>query len=201
MIQLRELKEKINNDIDYIAELHKRAFPTFFLSQLGIPFLRTLYSCYIEDSDSGVIVAEENNCIVGFIAFSFDYSRFYKELIKKHLIKFALCSFGAALRHPTFIKRLFGAFSKSDSVRKPEKYVELASICVDPQVEGNGVGSLLIDHLKSIVDFEAYDYINLETDAMNNDRVNSFYIKNGFVLERSFVTNEGRLMNEYRYKG
>ena len=155
----------------------------------------------MEDKDSGIIVAEENGKLVGFIAFSNDYPRFYKGLIKNHLIKFAICSLGAAIRLPSFIKRLFGAFKKSESVVKTEKYVELASICVDPKIESKGMGSDLIDYLKSIVDFNTYAYINLETDAEGNDGVNKFYVKNGFKLERTFVTAEGRRMNEYRFEG
>ena len=113
-------------------------------------------------------------------------------------MKFALCSLGAAIRHPSFTKRLLGAFKKSESVVKKEKYVELASICVDPAIESNGVGSALIDYLKGIVDFSIYTYINLETDADGNDGVNKFYVKNGFKLARTFTTAEGRRMNEYR---
>ena len=119
--------------------------------------------------------------------------------MKKHLLKFALCSACAAIRHPSFVKRLLGAFKKSESVVKSERYVELASICVDPNIENRGVGSKLIDCLKEIVDFKTYAYINLETDAEFNDIANRFYLKNGFVLEREFVTAEGRRMNEYRY--
>jgi len=201
MVQYRVLDKNINNNnyINCLAELHKRAFPSFFLSQLGLPFLRTLYSCYIEDLYSGVIIAEDNNHIVGFIAFSYEYSMFYKFLIKKHLFKFAICSLGAAIRHPSFVKRLFGAFRKSESVNKPEKYVELASICVDPEYEGNGIGSKLIKYLINIVDFNEYSFINLETDSDNNERVNSFYLRNGFVLKRDYITKEGRRMNEYQY--
>ena len=61
------------------------------------------------------------------------------------------------------------------------------------------MGSALIDYLKGIVDFNTYAYINLETDADGNEDVNKFYVKNGFVLEREFVTAEGRRMNEYRF--
>lgn len=199
MAEIRELETASSDYIKSIAELHKRAFPTFFLTQLGVPFLRTLYTGYMEDKDSGIIVAEEGGKLVGFIAYSNDYSRFYKGLIKNHLIKFAYCSVGAAIRHPSFIKRLLGAFKKSESVVKTERYVELASICVDPEIESKGVGSALIDYLKGIVDFNTYDYINLETDADGNDGVNRFYVKNGFKLERVFTTAEGRRMNEYRY--
>ena len=55
--------------------------------------------------------------------------------------------------------------------------------------------------LKEITDFSVYEYINLETDACGNDAANKFYIKNGFRLARSYVTAEGRKMNEYRYHG
>ena len=199
MAVFRELEEANSDYIESIAELHKKAFPTFFLTQLGIPFLRTLYMGYMEDKDSGIIAAEEEGKLVGFIAYSNDYPRFYKGLIKNHLIKFAFCSVGAAILHPSFIKRLLGAFQKSESVVKTERYVELASICVDPEMESRGVGSSLIDYLKSIVDFNKYAYINLETDADGNDGVNRFYVKNGFKLEREFVTAEGRRMNEYRF--
>ena len=199
MADIREIESAGSDYIKTIAELHKKAFPTFFLTQLGVPFLRTLYNGYMEDKDSGIIVAEEKGKLVGFIAYSNDYPQFYKGLIKNHLMKFAFCSFAAAIRHPSFIKRLLGAFKKSESVVKEEKYVELASICVDPGIESKGVGSQLIDYLKGIVDFNNYSYINRETDAEGNDGVNRFYVKNGFKLEREFITAEGRRMNEYRF--
>ena len=187
--------------ISSLALLHEAAFPGFFLTQLGIPFLRTLYNGYLEDLDSGIIIAEEDNAIVGFIAYSNDYPKFYKSLVKHHIVKFALCSLKAAIRHPSYIKRLFGALKKSESVVKNEKYVELASICVEPTYNKRGIGSALIDYLKRIVDFDEYAYINLETDAVDNDTVNRFYKNNGFHLVRVFTTSEGRIMNEYRFKG
>lgn len=199
MAVIHELATKDSDYIKEIADLHKRAFPSFFLTQLGVPFLKTLYSGYMEDKDSGIIVAEEKEKLIGFLAYSNDYSRFYKGLIKNHLMKFAFCSIGAAIRHPSFIKRLLGAFKKSESVVKTERYVELASICVDPEIESKGVGSALINYLKAIVDYDKFAYINLETDADGNESVNKFYVKNGFKLEREYVTAEGRRMNEYRF--
>ena len=201
MCQIRVLSELSKEEVRKIAELHKQAFPDFFLTQLGLPFLKTLYFCYMEDSKSGIIVAEGDGLVKGFIAYSNDYPRFYKQLIKKHLLRFAFCSLGAAFRHPSFIKRLLRAFKKSNDVKKQETYVELASICVDPKEEGKGIGTSLIDKMKAITDFSVYEYINLETDACENEAANKFYIKNGFRLIRSYVTAEGRTMNEYRYYG
>ena len=199
MITIRELHNKKSGYIRLIAKLHQKEFSNFFLTQLGIPFLKTLYSCYIEDKYSGMIVAEDDGELIGFIAYSNNYPKFYRDLIKHHLVKFAFCSLGAAILHPSFIKRLLGAFKKSKEVEKKERYVELASICVDSRIKGTGVGSRLIDYLKNIVDFNTYEYINLETDADKNEKANNFYIKNGFILERQFTTAEGRKMNEYRF--
>lgn len=201
MVTIRNMTASEQASIRKLSRLHSRAFPDFFLTQLGVGFLDALYKGYLEDERSGIIVAEDNGRLAGFIAYSYDYPNFYKGLIKHHLLKFALCSAGAAIRHPSFIKRLLGAFKKSDSVVKNEKYVELASICVEPKMGKKGIGSKLIDHLKGMVDFEKYAYINLETDAVNNDPVNRFYVKNGFKLAGSYYSAEGRKMNEYRFGG
>lgn len=196
-MEIREIKEE--KLIDELVKLHQNAFPAFFLTQLGYPFLKTLYKGYLDDKESGIIIAEDKEKILGFIAYSKDYPRFYKGLIKNKIFQFAWCSFLATIRHPSFAKRLLGAFKKSDSVIKNEKYVELASICTDPSMEGKGIGTALINYLKGNVDFSIYEYINLETDAENNDKVNQFYQKNGFILARQYVTPEGRIMNEYHY--
>lgn len=198
-IKIRKLNAPDKSQLARISRLHMKAFPDFFLTKLGFSFLNTLYTGYAEDADSGIIVAEAKGKIIGFIAYSNDYARFYKGLIRHHIVKFAVCSAFAAIRHPSYIKRLLGAFKKSDSVVKAEKYVELASICVDPRVKSKGLGTALIDYLKELVDFNKYEYINLETDANGNDAVNRFYVKNGFVLSRQYITNESRKMNEYRY--
>lgn len=201
MVSINVLDKTDTDYIQKISKLHMAAFPDFFLTQLGLLFLKTLYKGYLEDDNSGIIVAEINGKLAGFIAYSNEYSKFYKGLLKRRLIQFAFCSLLAVIRHPSFFKRLLGAFRKSDDAKKEEPYVELASICVNPKAEGRGIGSQLIDKLKDITDFAIYSYINLETDACDNDAVNKFYMKNGFKLARSYVTPEERKMNEYRYYG
>ncbi len=201
MVSIRELDKADNGCITTLSKLHMVAFPDFFLTQLGLPFLKSLYKGYVEDENSGILVAESDGKLVGFIAYSNEYSKFYKELLKRHLIRFAFCSLLAVLRHPSVCRRLLGAFKKSDEVKRDKAYVELASICVNPKIGNKGIGSKLIQHLKNITDFSVYSYINLETDACGNDAVNQFYVKNEFQLARSYVTIEGRKMNEYRYYG
>ena len=200
-VAIRELDTVDDKYITALSKLHMAAFPEFFLTKLGLPFLKSLYKGYMEDENSGIIVAPPPPPPPGFVPYSNDYSKFYKGLLKKHLIRFAFCSLLAVIRHPSFHKRLLRAFKKSDDVKKEEAFVELASICVNPNEGNKGIGSMLIEKLKEITDFSMYEYINLETDACDNDAVNKFYMKNGFQLARRYVTSEGRKMNEYRYYG
>ena len=66
-------------------------------------------------------------------------------------------------------------------------------------MNGKGIGTALIDYLKSMIDFTNYSFISLETDADNNSAVNQFYIANGFKLDKQYTTAENRRMNEYHY--
>lgn len=198
------IKKVEKGDVKYItsiAELHRKAFQNFFLTQLGLPFLKTLYKGYINDDKSGIVVAEIKGELVGFMAYSTDYSGFYRRILHKYFVQFVFYAFLAVVFHPLFCKRLFRALRKSEDVRKEEVYVELASICVNPNMEKQGIGSMLIQYLKANTDFSVYKYINLETDACGNDAINQFYLKNGFQIARQYITNEGRKMNEYRFYG
>ena len=200
-MQIRKIGNTENDTINDIVSIHLNTFTGFFLTFMGRRFLNLMYRSYAEYMDSGILVAFEEEKPVGFLAYSGDLCGLYKYMIKKRLIQFGWYSLGAFFRKPTVFMRLVRAFLKPGETKREEKYVELASIGVDPNVKLKGVGSRLIDALKAQVDFSEYAYITLETDAVNNEGANHFYKKNGFVLEREFVTNEGRKMFEYRYRG
>lgn len=199
MMRIRKIGDTEKDTINDIVSIHLNTFAGFFLTFLGRGFLNLMYRSYAEYNDSGILVAFEEEKPVGFLAYSGDHNGLYKYMIKKRLILFAWYSLGAFFRKPTVFMRLVRAFLKPSESKREEKYVELASIGVAPNVKSKGIGSQLIDALKTQVDFEKYVYITLETDAVNNDGANHFYKKNGFVIEREFETNEGRKMYEYRW--
>lgn len=199
MMRIRKIGDTEKDTINDIVSIHLNTFTGFFLTFLGRGFLNLMYRSYAEYNDSGILVAFEEEKPVGFLAYSGDLNGLYKYMIKKRLILFAWYSLGAFFRKPTVFMRLVRAFLKPSESKREEKYVELASIGVAPNVKSKGIGSQLIDALKAQVDFEKYVYITLETDAVNNDGANHFYKKNGFVIEREFETNEGRKMYEYRW--
>ena len=199
-----EIKKILNVDkniINEIISIHLLAFQGFFLSFMGRGFLKLIYSSYIEHNNSGILVAYENKRIVGFLAYSSDLSGLYKFMIKKKILLFAWYSLGAFLRKPSIFIRLGKAFFMLCEAKRDEKYVELASIGVAPNVKSKGIGSNLINVLKTMVNFTEFAYITLETDAKDNDGVIKFYEKNGFIRARAYETNEGRKMFEYRYVG
>lgn len=201
MVTIREVKSDEKKIIDEIVTIHLNTFTGFFLTFMGRGFLRQMYQSYSNHEESGLLVAKDDGKTVGFLAYSSDFSGLYKFMIKTRLVQFGWYSMGAFFRRPSAFLHIIKAFLKPGEVKRKEKYVELSSIGVDPNVKSKGVGSKLIEKLKKLVDFEEYAYITLETDAVNNEGAIHFYEKNGFIRERMFVTDEGRKMYEYRFEG
>lgn len=199
VLSVRNVQSSENEIINSIVSVHLNAFPGFFLTFMGKGFLNQMYRSYCEHEKSGLIVAELEDKAIGFLAYSSDFSNLYKYMIKTRLILFAWYSLGAFLRKPSAFFHIISAFLKPSETKRNEKYTELASIGVDPKYKSLGIGTQMIEKLKKIVDFKESAYITLETDAKNNESAIRFYEKNGFVLEHSYVTAEGRCMNEYRF--
>lgn len=201
MVTIREVKSNEKELINEIVTIHLNTFTGFFLTFMGRGFLKQMYQSYCDYDESGLLVAEEDGKALGFLAFSSNFSGLYKFMIKTRLIQFGWYSIGAFFRRPSAFMHIISAFLKPGEARREEKYVELSSIGVDPNVKFKGIGSKLIDALKDNVDFNKFAYINLETDAVDNEGAIHFYEKNGFVRERMFETDEGRKMYEYRFVG
>lgn len=201
VVQVKEISAGDKTAVEEIVTIHLETFQGFFLTFMGRGFLRQMYRSYCDHESSGLLVAaDEQGQLLGFLAYSADLSGLYKFMIRKRLVAFGWYAFGAFLRKPKVFMRLVRAFLKPGESVREENYVELASIGVSPDAKTGGVGTALIDALKQRVNFDYYAYITLETDAVDNEAANRFYQKNGFVLERSFATHEGREMNEYRYR-
>lgn len=201
MIKIRQVQTNEKQVIEDIVTIHLNTFAGFFLTFMGRGFLKQMYQCYCDYDESGLLVAEENGTPVGFLAYASDFSGLYKFMIKTRLLKFAWYSLGAFFRKPSSFMRILSAFLKPSEVKREENYVELSSIGVNPNSKNKGVGTLLVDELKKIVDFDKYAYITLETDAVQNESVIHFYDKNGFKKARLYETSEGRKMYEYRFEG
>ena len=68
LIVIREVKSEEKKIINDIVSIHLDTFTGFFLSFMGRGFLYQMYHSYCEHLESGLLVAEENNKPVGFLA-------------------------------------------------------------------------------------------------------------------------------------
>ena len=73
----------------------------------------------------------------------------------------------------------------------------LMSIAVLPECQGSGIGQTLVSAFLDEAVRRGLRQVDLTTDRDHNEPANRFYQRMGFVCERSFVTPEGRAMNEY----
>lgn len=187
------------NYVNEIADIHIKTFKNFFLTFLGKGFLRQLYKGFMTHDKSGVLVAFYEERPVGFLAYSYELSDFYKYLIKKKLIYFMWYGMGALIRKPKILFRLFRALLKPGESASEDKYMEISSIGVTPELKNMHIGTSLIEYAKSVFDSDNYSYIKLETDAIDNESANEFYKRRGFELVNEYQTHEGRKMNEYHW--
>ena len=73
----------------------------------------------------------------------------------------------------------------------------LASVCVDPGIHGNGIGTRIVEAFESEMWKRGAKFVYLTTDFDNNQDTQRFYEKIGWSIESEFSTPEGRLMRRY----
>jgi ribosomal protein S18 acetylase RimI-like enzyme len=195
MIAIRQMQRA---DVAAVTRTHVAAFPNFFLTFLGAPFLRQLYRGIVDDGSGISYVAELDGKIIGFVAGTDTPARFYSRLLEKRLIHFALASIWPILRRPTILGRLLRAFTKGkEAPAAATARSELMSLAVLPTVRGGGAGRQLVEAFMVEAKRRGAALVFLTTDARDNDSVNRFYENLRFRRTRQFSTPEGRLMYEY----
>lgn len=187
-------------DVPALAALHRRAFPDFFLSRLGEPFLRQLYLGYLDDPDAVVTVArDEDGRIVGACVGSTRPAGFFSRLLRRRLAGFVGASALAAVRDPRTIPRLVAAVRYRGDQPPGAEGALLSSLCVDPSSRKGGVGAALDQAWRERAGELGARTAFLTTDADDNEAVNRFYQRGGWQLTDRFETPQGRRMNRYRH--
>ena len=185
-------------DVAAIVSVHLESFPGFFLTFLGPRFLNVLYRTTLQQPDAiGFVAVAKPACVIGFVIGVTLQASLYRRLISQHLIAFAWASLGAVLRSPTILPRLLRAFGRSAEATEQASDCLLMSIAVHPSAQGQYAGADLVHSFLTEARQRGARAVSLTTDRNGNDRVNHFYQSLGFTLDRTFVTAEGRAMNEY----
>jgi ribosomal protein S18 acetylase RimI-like enzyme len=159
--------------------------------------LSELYRGIVKDPSGIAFVAFTDQRVIGFVAGTDHPTGFYSRLLKKRWWRFALTSLPAVITDPSTFFRLFRALSMPQQVTQEKGRCTLMSIAVLPAEQKRGVGRPLVKAFLGEAVKRGLQQVDLTTDKLNNDSVNHFYLQQGFSYSRSFVTPEGREMNEY----
>jgi ribosomal protein S18 acetylase RimI-like enzyme len=190
-------------DIDQIVAVHMRAFPGFFLTQLGRRFLREYYRLVLDYSGGVLItISSKSGELAGFVSGLIQPHQFYAEM-KKMKWRFVLATIPALLRRPLVLARLWSNFRRVREQSREdgpvaERICELSSIAVDPAHSGKGWGRRLVKNLIDFLKERRVEAVVLTTDASDNESVNRFYLDCGFKLVETTRAYGGRPMNHYK---
>ena len=197
---LMEIKFLTPNDAFRVALLHKKAFAGFFLTELGVSFLRVFYKSIFSHDKSINIGLFDDQKLIGFAVGAKNSKAFYSSILKKNFINLALSALFPLMLNPLKFYRLFISLKSN---QKTDKIIFdnaiLLSICVDPSSKTRGHGKLLLSNFEKVA-FKFSHLISLTTDAENNDSVNSFYAKNGYELQHSFYQGKRKMNYFVKYK-
>lgn len=187
-------------DVTSLVAVHRRAFPGFFLSTLGPGFLGEFYRGFLDDPSAvtAVVVDEAGRCRGGVVGTTTPEG-YFGRLVRRRWHRFAMGSFVAALRDPRVAPRLARALWYRGDVPATGGGALLSSICMDPELQGYGLGQRLIEAWKGQVTRAGVGSAFLTTDTADNDDTHRFYQRNGWHVDGEFTTPEGRRMTRYRW--
>jgi ribosomal protein S18 acetylase RimI-like enzyme len=185
--------------VNDVVDIHYQSFYGYFLTFLGRDFLSQLYRSIVKDPSGIALVAVFEKRIVGFVAGTDHPADFYRRLLRNRWWRFGIAALPAIIKEPRSISRLLRALSMPKQVTAEQGRGTLMSIAVLPSEQKKGIGKPLVNAFLAEATERNLKQVDLLTDKKNNDDVNAFYVRQGFLCLRSFVTPEGREMNEYIY--
>ncbi len=186
-------------DIEAVVQVHLAAFPNFFLTFLGSAFLRELYTAILRDSSGICFICEGRDGVARLCCRHRPTSGVLQASVHNAggvFVRGRRPS-NASPRHcsPVCSARFQCAREVQDSTL-PNSAL-LMSIAIHPSLQGQHCGRYLVEAFLAEADRQGMDAVALDTDRDNNEQVNEFYRRCGFVLARSYITAQGRPMNEY----
>jgi len=189
------IRAAVKSDYKTLADIHVKAFDEFFLTSLGVGFMRTYYKASLESKESIAFCAiDESGKIIGFSSGCSQAAGFHKRLLKSNFLLFLFQGITLTFTNPKAIIRLARNLDKNENPADDGKYAELLSIGVLPSSKGLGVGKALINAFEEDAKKRGCKKISLTTDYTGNQDVLSFYKKTGYEVFYEFTTYPNRKM-------
>jgi GNAT superfamily N-acetyltransferase len=180
-----------------VVEIHKEAFPNFFLTELGDKLLYVFYSSLLKETTTIAWCFAEENKVVGFFVATTRPSGLYRKIFLKNFFSFSFRLMLVFLKKPKYLKKMIISYSTQINHRIPVTFTaSLLSICVHPNFAGKKIGKRLLEKLE--IELKKTNELGyyLTTDNENNSATNQFYLINGFELLTVFRQGN-RIMNLY----
>lgn len=198
MIENLKIKKLEPSDGAAVANLHYEAFKNFFLTSLGINFLKVFYEGVLKSSNGVGVGIFNDEHLIGFAIGTKSNKGFYKSIVKSNGFIMLLKAFPNLILNPLKFKKLIVALLGA----KDSKYAGLPcllSICVSPTTNFKGVGSTIICEFEKVMVLNNCSELTLTTDKVDNDYVNQFYQRNKYICVHSFFHGK-REMNLFYKK-
>lgn len=189
------------SDLEAVVEIHRCAFPGFFLTRMGSGFLRGYYQTVLDFDASIALVAceQSNNKTQGFAVGFQDPQGFYALFSHRRRKLLPLVAL-ALLRDPRLLFEILRNIRRVDAQsRQTNGSVELSSI--GAITDGTGIGGALLAAFVECAHRAEATEIFLTTDADDNVDVRRFYERRDFVLDGYEFRGKRRLARYIRSLG
>lgn len=189
------IKSLKQNNVYDIAKVHMISFSGFFLSTLGMNFLKIYYSSCLKNKDTIAIgLWDEYGALKGFAIGTSNASGYHKKILLNNFYNFFVSLIGIIILRPRVLARLIFNLNKSPKKSDEKDYAELLSIAIFPNIKGFGYGKLLLEEFESNAKKKGVKRLALTTDFYDNDTVMNFYKNNNYEIYYDFFTYPNRKM-------
>lgn len=193
IIYNKDCKTFEDDELRAIGNLHYKCIDLGFLSKLGTKFLFYLYKAMSVSDDVVVIVAKDQDHVIGFISGTQgSFYNVYKNLIKRHFFSVSLVLIPRLFRFSNFKKILEILFyTKEENNLSDLPKAELLSLAVAKEYRGSGVSQelfiMLADHFKEV---KINNFKIIVGEDLNGAQ--KFYEKMGAIRERALEVHSGK---------
>ena len=178
IIEIKGTNQKICKQI---ADVHMRSFKNFFLTSLGVKFIRFFYTTCIRNPNNIFYGLFNDEKLIGFCTGTSQPNGFYKNLITKNIIGYSYHALMLGVFKPRKLLRLILNIDRSSN-NDSHDYFEILSLCILPEYSNMGKGSLLLKEFEKKIKASGYDKVSLTTDSNKDNIAMKYYQKLGYKV-------------------
>ena len=188
VVPSRPPRPAVVDDATSIATLHMDRLPQAFLPTLGFRALRRLYRHLVRSDHAFVLVADDDDGVVGYVAVAEDTRRVYREFLRHDGVIAAFVAAPAALRAPRRVWETVRYGGRANHEGLPA--AEILAIAVSERARGEGVARRLVDAALEELRHRQIDTARVVT-ATQNTRARRVYERAGFRRQRLIEVHRG----------